>query len=44
MGQFGLHMNFLGIIQVLVIIFVLKTNFYNYFSIFSISWIARMNT
>jgi hypothetical protein len=28
MDQFGLHMNFLGIKQVLVIIFTLKINFY----------------
>jgi hypothetical protein len=28
MGQFGLNMNFLGIIQILAIIFTLKINLY----------------
>jgi hypothetical protein len=34
MGQFGLHMNFLRIIQVLAIIFASKIIFYNKFSNF----------
>jgi hypothetical protein len=35
MDQFGLNLKFLGIIQVSSIIFVLKINFPNYFSILS---------
>jgi hypothetical protein len=38
MGQFGLKMNFLCILQVSRIVFVFKTNFYNYFSIFNPFW------
>jgi hypothetical protein len=41
MDRFGLHMNFLGIIQVLVIIFALKINFYFIFLDFLFSWTAR---
>jgi hypothetical protein len=41
MDQFGLNMNFLGIIQILVIIFTLKINFYIYLSTFSILWTAH---
>jgi hypothetical protein len=38
MGQFGLKMNFLCILQVSRFVFVFKTNFYNYFSIFNPFW------
>jgi hypothetical protein len=38
MDQFGLKMNFLFILQVSRIVFVLKTKFYNYFSIFNPLW------
>jgi hypothetical protein len=38
MDQYGLKMNFLCILQVSRIVFVLKTNFYNYFSIFNPFW------
>jgi hypothetical protein len=31
-------MNFLCILQVSRIVFVLKTNFYNYFSVFNLLW------
>jgi hypothetical protein len=41
MDQFGLNMNFLGIKQVLVIIFVLKINFYFIFLDFLFSWTER---
>jgi hypothetical protein len=41
MDQFGLKMNFLCILQVSRIVFALKTNFYNYFSVFSILWTGR---
>jgi hypothetical protein len=44
MGQFGLHMNFLGIIQVLVIIFASKFNFYFIFPDFLVLWTERMNS
>jgi hypothetical protein len=36
MDQFGAKINFLCILQVSRIVFVLKTNFYNYFSVFII--------
>jgi hypothetical protein len=35
MDRFGLEMNFLCILQVSSFVFILKTNFYNYFSIFN---------
>jgi thioester reductase-like protein len=38
MDQFRLNMNFLGIKQILVIIFTLKINFYIYLSTFSVLW------
>jgi hypothetical protein len=38
MDQFGLKINFLCILQVSRIVFVFKTNFYNYFSIFNPFW------
>jgi hypothetical protein len=41
MDQFGLHMNFLGIIQVRVIMFALKINFYFILLDFLFSWTAR---
>jgi hypothetical protein len=41
MNQFGAKMNLIWIMQVFGIIFCIKTNFYNYFSVFYISWIAR---
>jgi hypothetical protein len=41
MDQFGLKMKFLCILQVSRIVFVLKTNFYNYFSAFIILWTGR---
>ena len=41
MDQFGLKMNFLCILQVSRIVFVLKINFYNYFSAFIILWTGR---
>jgi hypothetical protein len=41
MTQFGVKMNFIWIIQVLGIIFVLKTNLYNYLSLFSAPWSAH---
>jgi hypothetical protein len=34
MDRFGAQMNFLCLLQVSRIVFLLKTNFYNYFSIF----------
>jgi hypothetical protein len=36
MGQFGPNMNFLGIIQILTITFILKIDFYSLFLDFSI--------
>jgi hypothetical protein len=41
MTQFGVKVNFIWIIQVPGIIFVLKTNFYNYLSLFSAPSSAR---
>jgi hypothetical protein len=41
MTQFGVKMNFIWIIQVPGIIFVLKTNLYNYLSLFSAPWSAH---
>jgi hypothetical protein len=41
MNQFGAKMNLIWFIQVYGIIFVLKTNFYNNFPVFSISWFVR---
>jgi hypothetical protein len=38
MDQFGLKMNFICILQVSRFVFVLKTNFYNYFSVFNLLW------
>jgi hypothetical protein len=38
MVQFGAKMNFTCILQVSRIVFVLKTNFYNYFSVFNLLW------
>jgi hypothetical protein len=38
MVPFGAKMNFLCILQVSRFVFVLKTNFYNYFSIFNHLW------
>jgi hypothetical protein len=38
MGQFGPNMNFLGIIQILTITFILKIDFYSLFLDFSIYW------
>jgi hypothetical protein len=38
MDRFGLKMNFLCILQVYRFVFVLKTNFYNYFSVFNLLW------
>jgi hypothetical protein len=35
MGQFGLKMNFLGVLQVLAINFILKINFLNNLFIFT---------
>jgi hypothetical protein len=44
MDQFGLNMNFLGIKQVLVIIFTLEINFYSYLFNLSVLWTAHTNT
>jgi hypothetical protein len=41
MDQFGVHMNFLQIKQVLTFIYTLKINFCDYFPIFSVLWIGR---
>jgi hypothetical protein len=41
MTQFEVKMNFIWIIQVPGIIFVLKINFYNYLSLFSAPWSAH---
>jgi hypothetical protein len=38
MVQFGVKMNFLCILQVSRFVFVLKINFYNYFSVFKHLW------
>jgi hypothetical protein len=38
MAQFGVKMNFLCILRVSRIVFVLKTNFYNQFSVFNYLW------
>jgi hypothetical protein len=38
MTQFGAKMNFLWNKQVSRIVFVLKTNFYNYFYVFNLLW------
>jgi hypothetical protein len=38
MAQFGAKMNFLCILQVSRLVFVLKTNFYNYLSVFNLLW------
>jgi hypothetical protein len=38
MVPFGAKMNFLCILQVSRFVFVLKTNFYNYFSVFNHLW------
>jgi hypothetical protein len=38
MDQFGLKMNLLCILQVSRFVFVLKTNFYNHFSVFKHLW------
>jgi hypothetical protein len=44
MDQFGLNMNFLGIKQVLVIIFTLKIDFDIHLSNFSAFWTVRIKT
>ena len=44
MDRFGLKMNFLCILQVSRFVFVLKTNFYNYFSVFNHLWTGRIKT
>jgi hypothetical protein len=41
MVQFGAKMNFLCILQVSRIVFVLKTNFHNYFTVFNLLWTGR---
>jgi hypothetical protein len=38
MVQFGVKMNFLCILQLSRFVFVLKMNFYNYFSVFNLLW------
>jgi hypothetical protein len=38
MDQFGLKMNFLSILQVSGFVVVLKTKFYNHFSVFNHLW------
>jgi hypothetical protein len=38
MAKFGVKMNFLCILQVSRFVFVLKMNFYNYFSVFKHLW------
>jgi hypothetical protein len=38
MTQFGAKMNYIWISQVSRVVFVLKTNFYNYLSIFNLLW------
>jgi hypothetical protein len=44
MVQFEAKMNFLCILQVYRFVFVLKTNFYNYFSVFKHLWTGHMKT
>ena len=44
MGQFGLQMNFLGILQVSVINFILKIIFLNHLSLFTDFWTERIKT
>jgi hypothetical protein len=44
MGQFGVEMNLIRIIQVSGIIFFIKINFHNYLSNSSILWVARTIT
>jgi|SRR5688572_30253788 hypothetical protein len=44
MNQFGAKMNLIGFIQVYGIIFVLKTNFYNHFHVFSIFLVCASTT
>jgi hypothetical protein len=44
MDQFELNMNFLGIKQVLVIIFTLEINFYIYLFNLSVLWTVHTNT
>jgi hypothetical protein len=41
MGQFGLNMNFLGILQVSAINFILKINFLDHLFCFTGFWIAH---
>jgi hypothetical protein len=41
MAQFGARMNFIWNKQVSRIVFVLKTKFYNHFSVFIILWTGR---
>ena len=43
MAQFGVKMNFLCILQVSRFVFVLKMNFYKYFSVFKHLWTGRQN-
>jgi hypothetical protein len=44
MDRFGLKMNFLCILQVSRFVFVLKMNFYNYFSVFNHLWTGLIKT
>ena len=44
MDQFGLNMNFLGILQVSAINFILKIIFLNHLSLFTDFWTARIKT
>jgi hypothetical protein len=44
MNKFGLHMNFLGILQVLANIFILKIHFLCIFLNFLIFWTGRTIT
>jgi hypothetical protein len=41
MEWFGLKMDFLCILQVSRFVFVLKTNFHNYFTVFNLLWTGR---
>jgi hypothetical protein len=41
MNQFGLIMNFLGILQISAINFILKINFLNHLFIFTDFWVAH---
>jgi hypothetical protein len=43
MTQFGAKMTFLWNKQVYRIVFVLKTNFYNYFYVFNLLWTGPQN-